>query len=59
MYGRPATQFNPEARYIVIGGPGGLGRSIMWMIDRGARDFVVVLSRPGISTPRRNRSLTL
>ncbi|KAK3178717.1 Type I Iterative PKS [Lepraria neglecta] len=42
--------FDPEARYIITGGLGGLGRSILrWMVDRGAHDFVV-LSRRGAST---------
>lgn len=43
---RPAT-FDPEARYVITGGFGGLGRSIIkWMVDRGAHDFVL-LSRGG------------
>lgn len=36
------TQFDPEARYILIGGLRDLGRSIVrFMSDRGARDLVV------------------
>ena len=36
------TQFDPEARYILIGGLSDLGRSIVrFMSDRGARDLVV------------------
>lgn len=36
------THFHPEARYILIGGLSGLGRSIVrFMSDRGARDLVV------------------
>ncbi|KAI1821332.1 hypothetical protein F4861DRAFT_542029 [Xylaria intraflava] len=47
---RVAT-FDPEARYVITGGLGGLGRSIVrWMADRGARDFVL-LSRRGPNTP--------
>jgi len=47
----PAASFDPEARYVITGGLGGLGRSIIkWMTGRGARDFVV-LSRRGISSP--------
>lgn len=43
---RSAT-FDPEARYVITGGFGGLGRSIIkWMVDRGAHDFVL-LSRRG------------
>lgn len=47
---RPAT-FDPEARYIITGGFGGLGRGIIrWMADRGAQEFVV-LSRRAAETP--------
>ena len=36
------TQFDPEARYILIGGLSDLGRSIVrFMSDRGAQDLVV------------------
>ncbi|KAH7304199.1 hypothetical protein B0I35DRAFT_454850 [Stachybotrys elegans] len=46
----PQASFDPEARYILTGGLGGLGRSIIcWMADRGACDFVV-LSRRGIGS---------
>ncbi|KAI2776595.1 KR domain-containing protein [Daldinia loculata] len=42
------VQFDPAAYYIVVGGFGGLGRSIIrWMCQRGARNLVV-LSRRGI-----------
>ncbi|KAK0671960.1 putative polyketide synthase [Cercophora samala] len=47
----PVAKFDPEARYVVTGGLGGLGRAIIkWMVSRGARDFVI-LSRRGINTP--------
>ncbi|KAI0013981.1 hypothetical protein F4779DRAFT_625071 [Xylariaceae sp. FL0662B] len=47
----PQARFDFTARYIITGGLGGLGRSIIrWMSDRGAHDFVI-LSRRGISTP--------
>lgn len=47
---RPAT-FDPEARYIITGGFGGLGRGIIrWMAGRGAQNFVV-LSRRADKTP--------
>ncbi|KAK3293714.1 uncharacterized protein B0H64DRAFT_434836 [Chaetomium fimeti] len=43
---QPVT-FDSEALYIITGGLGGLGRSIIrWMADRGARHFVT-LSRRG------------
>ncbi|KEY70889.1 hypothetical protein S7711_00732 [Stachybotrys chartarum IBT 7711] len=36
------AQFDPQARYILVGGLSGLGRSIIrWMCSRGARDLVV------------------
>lgn len=42
--------FDPEARYIITGGFGGLGRSIIrWMVDHGAHD-IVVFSRRGAET---------
>ena len=45
-----SATFDPEARYIITGGFGGLGRSIIkWMVDRGRHDFVV-LSRRGATT---------
>lgn len=45
----PPVHFDPEARYIIVGGLSGLGRSIVrWMCDRGARDLVV-WSRSGAS----------
>ncbi|TGJ78773.1 hypothetical protein E0Z10_g9991 [Xylaria hypoxylon] len=47
----PVATFDPQARYIITGGFGGLGRSIIrWMVDRGAQDLIV-LSRRGVSTP--------
>ena len=51
MLRQPQTAtFDPQARYIITGGLGGLGRGIIrWMVDRGAHDFVV-LSRRGAST---------
>lgn len=49
--GPPVASFDPSARYVVTGGLGGLGRSMVkWMVDRGARDLLL-LSRRGISTP--------
>jgi NADPH:quinone reductase-like Zn-dependent oxidoreductase/NAD(P)-dependent dehydrogenase (short-subunit alcohol dehydrogenase family) len=52
MVTQPAqARFDPEARYVVTGGFGGLGRSIIrWMADRGAHDFIV-LSRRGVGPP--------
>ena len=47
-----ATQlFTADATYIIIGGTGGLGRSMSkWMVARGAR-HIVLLSRTGRETP--------
>ncbi|KAK7734288.1 Type I Iterative PKS [Cytospora paraplurivora] len=47
----PTAHFDPRKRYLVTGGLGSLGRSIIaWMADRGAHDLVV-LSRSGINSP--------
>lgn len=41
------AQFKPDASYAVVGGLGGLGRSIVsWMADHGAR-YILSLSRSG------------
>jgi len=46
-----AAKFDPESIYIITGGWGGLGRSIIrWMANRGAR-HVAVLSRSGGTSP--------
>ena len=48
---RPTYSFDANATYIVAGGLGGLGRSILtWLVDRGAR-YIVVLSRSGAAAP--------
>ena len=45
-----SATFTSGARYVITGGFGGLGRSIIkWMVDRGAHDFVI-LSRRGATT---------
>ncbi|KAI1076604.1 ketoacyl-synt-domain-containing protein [Whalleya microplaca] len=47
---KPAQLLKPDATYILIGGTGGLGRSIArWMVSRGARHLVLV-SRSGSAT---------
>ncbi|KAL9031280.1 MAG: hypothetical protein Q9196_000687 [Gyalolechia fulgens] len=47
----PAARFDPKARYVMTGGMGGLGRSmIRWMCDRGAQD-IAILSRRGANSP--------
>ncbi|CAN9081152.1 unnamed protein product [Alternaria alternata] len=46
---RPTWKFDPEAAYLVVGGLGGVGRSILrWMISRGAKQLIV----PSRSGPR-------
>ncbi|CAN9080485.1 unnamed protein product [Alternaria alternata] len=46
---RPTWTFDPEAAYLVVGGLGGVGRSILrWMITRGAKQLIV----PSRSGPR-------
>lgn len=46
-----SVSFKPDSRFVITGGMGGLGRGIIrWMVDRGARDFLVV-SRRGVATP--------
>nr|UVI57908.1 polyketide synthase [Aspergillus pulvericola] len=42
--------FDPEASYVLVGGFGGIGRSVArWMVTRGARNFIFV-SRSGASS---------
>ncbi|KAI1773209.1 fatty acid synthase S-acetyltransferase [Hypoxylon cercidicola] len=50
LYELPGWKFNPDASYVVAGGLGGLGRSILaWMARRGAKN-IIVLSRSGTSS---------
>jgi NAD(P)-dependent dehydrogenase (short-subunit alcohol dehydrogenase family) len=47
----PQASFDPNAQYILAGGLGGLGRSILqWMVDRGAKNLTV-LSRSTTRNP--------
>ncbi|KAI0967566.1 ketoacyl-synt-domain-containing protein [Xylaria arbuscula] len=47
---RPAQLLKENATYILIGGTGGLGRSMArWMVGRGAR-YLVLVSRSGTAT---------
>ncbi|KAI1736601.1 ketoacyl-synt-domain-containing protein [Xylaria scruposa] len=47
---KPAQLLKEQATYILIGGTGGLGRSMArWMVSRGARHLVLV-SRSGTAT---------
>lgn len=47
---RVPHKFTENATYVIAGGFGGLGRTVIpWMADRGARNFIV-LSRSGASS---------
>jgi NADPH:quinone reductase-like Zn-dependent oxidoreductase len=51
MPSAPVARFNPNARYIITGGLGALGRYIItWLAERGAQD-IWALSRSGASSP--------
>ncbi|KAF2473021.1 polyketide synthase [Lindgomyces ingoldianus] len=55
----PTTKvlFNADSNYILAGGLGGLGRSILsWMIERGAKNFII-LSRSSPETSEKNSFL--
>ncbi|KAL4874704.1 hypothetical protein BJY04DRAFT_233401 [Aspergillus karnatakaensis] len=44
----PAPVFNPEAAYVLAGGLGGLGRSVLsWMVSHGARLIAVMSPTAG------------
>ncbi|KAJ4123008.1 hypothetical protein NW768_010000 [Fusarium equiseti] len=46
------TTFDPHATYLLVGGLGGLGRSMaVWMVERGARNLLF-LSRTGSASPQ-------
>lgn len=56
---KEAVQLNGDATYMIVGGLGGLGRSLtMWMLDHGARNFVF-LSRSGIKSPNSEAAATI
>jgi KR domain len=43
-------RFRPDAAYLLVGGLGGLGRSLStWMIERGARNLVFLARSAGLS----------
>ncbi|KAI1485448.1 hypothetical protein F5X96DRAFT_682809 [Biscogniauxia mediterranea] len=55
---RREWQFDANASYLIAGGSGGLGRSIMrWMASRGAK-HLIVLSRSGPSTPQAREAIS-
>lgn len=45
----PINIFRPDASYLLVGGLGGIGRSIaLWMADRGAKNLIL-LNRSGLA----------
>lgn len=49
---RPSCKFASDASYVVAGGLGGIGRSIIdWMARRGAK-YIIILSRSGTSSSK-------
>jgi NAD(P)-dependent dehydrogenase (short-subunit alcohol dehydrogenase family) len=50
----PELRFESSASYVLAGGLGGLGRNIvLWMVERGARNLIL-LSRRGSDDPSSN-----
>lgn len=44
----PRTTLRADGTYVVTGGLGGLGRTVVpWMVERGARDLVIMTRHPG------------
>ncbi|KAH6850667.1 hypothetical protein B0I37DRAFT_396989 [Chaetomium sp. MPI-CAGE-AT-0009] len=44
----PAPKLRPDASYLLVGGVGGLGRSIAhWMVDHGARNLILLSRNAG------------
>lgn len=49
-----SIKFDPNASYILVGGGGGLGRSIStWMVERGARQLILLSPTAGESDQSR------
>ncbi|KAH6658934.1 hypothetical protein BKA67DRAFT_509967 [Truncatella angustata] len=52
------TKLNPQASYLVVGGLGGIGRSVChWMVENGAKNLIV-LSRSANSSQRTTSFVT-
>ncbi|KAL4997452.1 hypothetical protein BDV10DRAFT_186245 [Aspergillus recurvatus] len=48
--GESPFSFRPDASYLLVGGLGGLGRSVStWMVERGARHLVYLSRSAGVS----------
>ncbi|RCI07613.1 hypothetical protein L249_1652 [Ophiocordyceps polyrhachis-furcata BCC 54312] len=55
---RPAYSFSSDASYLIVGGFGGLGRSMArWLVSRGAR-HLILLSRSGPRTDKAQQLLS-
>lgn len=55
---RSTWHFETDATYVVVGGLGGLGRAIVrWMVDKGARNFILP-SRSGPSSQAASEMLS-
>lgn len=45
-----SVSFHPNASYLLVGGLGGLGRTIsVWMVERGARHLVFLSRNAGVA----------
>ena len=50
-------QFQPDAAYLLVGGLGGLGRSLAtWMVERGARNLLFLSRSAGVSKESKSMS---
>ena len=50
-------RFQPDAAYLLVGGLGGLGRSLAtWMVERGARNLVFLSRRAGLTKESKSMS---
>ncbi|RYP70869.1 hypothetical protein DL769_004844 [Monosporascus sp. CRB-8-3] len=57
---RDSNLYDPDASYLLVGGLGGLGRSIsIWMVQRGARNLSFLSRRAGSGTDERDFVHTL
>jgi hypothetical protein len=53
-------QFQPDASYLLVGGLGGLGKSLaIWMIERGARNIIFLSRSAGLSEESKSISVEL
>jgi NAD(P)-dependent dehydrogenase (short-subunit alcohol dehydrogenase family) len=51
MQSTPSWSLRPDVSYLIVGGIGGIGRSLCeWMVDHGAK-HVIIMSRGASSNP--------